>query len=91
MTKEIKEYLDSANFRFKDVDENGNETELTLSEEIENLIDNNKKLADYIINLQTRIDKAIEILHSLNDTLPLDLILSEIEHSEYILQGENNE
>lgn len=37
-----------------------------------------------------RIDKALEILHNINENLPLDLILSEIEHSEYILKGENN-
>jgi predicted RNase H-like nuclease (RuvC/YqgF family) len=52
MNDEIKEYLDSANFKFKDVDEDGNEIELTLSEAIENLIDNNKQLADCITNLQ---------------------------------------
>ena len=39
------------------------------------------------IEYKKRIDEASEILHNLNDTLPLDLILSEIEHSENILQN----
>lgn len=52
MNNEIKEYLDSANFKFKEVDEEGNEVELTLSEEMETLINNNKMLANIVTNLQ---------------------------------------
>lgn len=58
----------------------------------------NKKSKEYAKKVRqdkdiykTRIDKAVEILHNINDTLPLDLILSEVEHSENILQGEDNE
>ena len=42
-----------------------------------------KRYYDY----KSRIDKAIEILHQLNETLPADLVYSEIAHAEYILQG----
>lgn len=50
------------------------------------LLKNMNKQTEY----KKRIDKALEILHNINENLPLDLILSEIEHSEYILKGENN-
>lgn len=76
MNEEIKEYLDSANFKFKDVDEDGNEIELTLSEEMENLIDNNKRLADYIINLQEeneRYKKIFEGKERFSKIMPDDM------------------
>lgn len=57
MNEEIRKYLDSANFKFKDVDKNGVEVELTLSEVIDNLIENNKKLIDYINRLQNENEK----------------------------------
>lgn len=46
MSNEIKEYLDSASFKFKEVDENGTAEELTLSEVIQRLINENKQLAE---------------------------------------------
>ena len=45
MNEKIKEYLDSNNLKFKDVDENGNEIEMTLSEMFQNLIKNH---GDYL-------------------------------------------
>ena len=68
MNKEIKEYLDSANFKFKDVDEEGNEVELTLSEELEKLIEDNTKLANYITNLQEENKKLNEVIEALKET-----------------------
>ena len=49
--------------------------------ELEQLQQENKQLKD-------RINKAIEILHNINEDLPLDLILTEIEHTEYVLKGD---
>ena len=40
------------------------------------------------IVLQDRINKAIEILHNINEDLLLDLILTEIEHTKYVLKGD---
>ncbi len=60
MNDEIKKYLDSANFKFKDIDEKGKEVELTLSQVIENLVENNKKLGDYITNLQEELQESNE-------------------------------
>ena len=56
MNDKVKEYLDSSNFKFKDIDKNGNETELTLSEVIDDLVENNKRLVDYIINLEKQLE-----------------------------------
>ena len=44
MNEKIKEYLDSNNLKFKDVDENGNEIEMTLSEMLQDLIETNNRL-----------------------------------------------
>lgn len=44
MNEKIKEYLDSSNFKFKDVDENGNEVEMSLSEMLQDLIETNNRL-----------------------------------------------
>ena len=44
MNEKLKEYLDSSNFKFKDVDENGNEIEMTLSEMLQDLIETNNRL-----------------------------------------------
>lgn len=46
MSNEIKEYLDSASFKFKEVDENGTTEELTLSDVIQRLMNENKQLAE---------------------------------------------
>ena len=52
MKEEIKEYLDKSDFKFKDIDEDGNEIEMSLSEMIQDLLDTNKRLGDYITTLQ---------------------------------------
>lgn len=44
MNEKLKEYLDSSNFKFKDVDENGNEIEMTLSDLLQDLIETNNRL-----------------------------------------------
>ena len=62
MSDEVREMLDSTNFEFKDVDENGNEVIMTLSEAMESLNNDNWELGREIIRLQTRIDKAIEYI-----------------------------
>ena len=63
MSDEVREMLDSTNFQFKDVDENGNEIEMTLSEAMESLNNTNWELAKENENLQQRIDKAVEYIN----------------------------
>lgn len=106
MSDEIKKYLDSANFKFKDIDENGVEKELTLSETIEKLIEDNKRLVDYITNLRqvkedykSRVEKAVEYIkhidkyeETLNDDTRVYMVQDvEVEEIESILKGEDNE
>lgn len=69
MSDEIKKYLDSANFKFKDIDENGVEKELTLSETIEKLIEDNKRLVDYITNLQQELESKNKEIKDLKNRL----------------------
>ena len=57
MSDEVREMLDSTNFQFKDVDEDGNEIEMTLSEAMESLNNTNWKLAKENVRLQNIIDK----------------------------------
>ena len=63
MSDEVRELLDSTNFQFKDVDEDGNEIEMTLSEAMESLNNTNWELAKENKNLQQRIDKAVEYIN----------------------------
>lgn len=61
MNDEVKEYLDKSNYKFKDVDENGNEVEMSLSEMIQSLLDTNERLGDYITNLQEENESLKEL------------------------------
>lgn len=63
-----------------------------LYQENERLKEWKEDLLSENIELENARKEAVEILHNLNDTLPLDIILSEIDRAEYILQnGSNNE
>lgn len=64
MNNEIKEYLDKSNYKFKEIDENGNEIEISLSEMLENLLDTNKRLSDCITNLQEENKKLLQKSYS---------------------------
>lgn len=67
MSEEIKEILNNAdsNTKFKMVDEDGTKKEMNIAGLIEQLLNDNKHLLDYITNLEERIDKAIDILATL--------------------------
>lgn len=58
MDNEIKQHLDSAGFKFKDIDENGIEKEMTLSEMIESLIENNGKLGDLLCQKSKEVEQS---------------------------------
>ena len=85
MNEEIKKYLDNSGYKFKDVDENGNEKELTLSGLIEELLEQNRRLKELCEKLSEehntyyeiwkndiqRIDKAVEYIKtSMNNPQP---------------------
>lgn len=55
------ERIPNAKFMMKD--ENGTEIEMTPNDVIKQLMQDNKSLEHYINNLQSKIDKAIEILN----------------------------
>ena len=55
MSDEIKEILDKTNLKFKIIDENSVEKEMTLSETLIQLKNDNKALLDYITNLQEEL------------------------------------
>ena len=59
-----EEYKDLINedTKFMMRDEDGNETEMTTREVINQLYQDNKALEHYIHNLQSKIDKAIEMI-----------------------------
>ena len=59
-----------------------------LYKENEYLQVQNMKLIEERQQLKDRINKVVEILHNINEDLPLDLILTEIEHTEYVLKGD---
>jgi hypothetical protein len=62
-----------------------------LQKERDKNLDNVMFLSKVNDEKQDIIDKAIEILNQLNETLPTDLVYSEIAHAEYILQGSDED
>lgn len=89
MSDEVRKMLDSTNFEFKDVDENGKEVIMTLSEAMESLNNENWKLARENIRLLTRIDKAIEyIINHTQSTAHLEMDTKSTKELLDILRGE---
>lgn len=64
MDNEIKQHLDSAGFKFIDIDENGIEKKMTLSEMVESLIENNKKLDNLLYQKSKEIEQLKTIINN---------------------------
>ena len=64
------------------------ENELLLTKSKAQMINHYLDLLQENQQLKDRLNKAVEILHNINENLPLDLILTEIEHTEYVLKGD---
>lgn len=79
LQQDISNYVNVVLYQRKTID--------NLQQENEGLKEANKILEKNWLHYMKCCGKASEILHNLNDTLSLDLILSEIEHSENILQN----
>ena len=92
MKEELKEILNNADkdTKFKMVDEDGTEKEMNIAGLIEQLLNDNRNLLDYITNLQDRIDKAIEYL---KEDLKENKYENRIDHHYIIniLQGKSDE
>ena len=85
MQEEIKEILNNvdSNTKFKMVDEDGTEKEMNIAGLIEQLLNDNKNLLDYITNLQEENEKLKQIIKTAN--------MMEYFKNYNILQGEQNE
>ena len=64
------------NAKFMMRDENGTEIEMTPNEVIKQLMQDNKSLEHYINNLQSKIDKAIELYE--NTTINCDGVAEDL-------------